>query len=187
MSANSNKLNSLLKSIILNALEDLESQNLTPYFAINCFDLESNELLDVPSDFVNQNRITLNLKSQAALNLHLHQKHLTFSARFRGVSREVSVPYESIEFIFSQEVTSGKRAIPIYFVDLSNKDYLNTIAEQSSVVSIRDSEVNSENEDSKKKVILRKVQDNSSGTPLAATVNNAASKARVKPVLRPVE
>lgn len=187
MTTTSKKMDSLIKTIIFNALDDMESQNLTPHFAVNCSDMESNDLLSVPAEFVNNQRIVLNLKPQAVLNFHLHHTHLTFSARFRGVSRNVSVPYSSIEFIYSLEVTKGKQGIPMYFVDLSNKEYLKTLIDHPSITPLRGEQFAEEKLEPKKKVVLRAIDDEDEGVESSLNEKTVPTKARVKPVLKPVE
>ena len=61
----------------------------------------------VPMEFVKDGEITLNISANAARNLTLGNDLIQFSARFNGVSRELTVPVETVLGIFSRENGQG--------------------------------------------------------------------------------
>ena len=61
----------------------------------------------VPQEFVRNGEIVLNLSSDATRNLKIGNDRVQFSARFGGVSREVSVPVNAVSGIFAKENGQG--------------------------------------------------------------------------------
>ena len=64
---------------------------LTPYIAVKV-----DETTKVPMEYVKNGEIVLNVSPDATRNLKIGNEVLQFSARFAGVSREISVPINSI-------------------------------------------------------------------------------------------
>ena len=75
---------------------------LTPYLSVKV-DAETR----VPDDFVKNGEIILNISYDAAHHLTLGNDLIQFSARFNGVSREISVPVKAVHGIFAKETTQG--------------------------------------------------------------------------------
>lgn len=61
----------------------------------------------VPATFVQEGRIVLNISPTAVRGLVLGNEHIAFSARFGGVSMEVTVPSEAVLGIYARENGRG--------------------------------------------------------------------------------
>jgi stringent starvation protein B len=61
----------------------------------------------VPTEYVKNGEIILNISDDAAHHLTLGNDLIQFSARFNGVSREVSVPVKAVQGIFAKEISQG--------------------------------------------------------------------------------
>jgi stringent starvation protein B len=75
---------------------------LTPYVAVK---VDGNTR--VPLEFVRNGEIVLNISQDATRNLKIGNELIQFSARFNGVSREVSVPVTAVAGIFAKENGQG--------------------------------------------------------------------------------
>jgi stringent starvation protein B len=75
---------------------------LTPYIAVKV-----DETTKVPMEYVKNGEIVLNVSPDATRNLKIGNDLLQFSARFAGVSREVSVPISTVSGIFAKENGQG--------------------------------------------------------------------------------
>ncbi len=75
---------------------------LTPYLAVRV-----NERTRVPMEYVKNGEIVLNISPDATRNLTLGNDLIQFSARFNGVSRELSIPMETVNGIFAKENGQG--------------------------------------------------------------------------------
>ncbi len=75
---------------------------LTPYLSVKV-DAQTR----VPNNFVKDGEIILNIGSDAAHHLTLGNDMIQFSARFSGVSREISVPVGAVQGIFAKETSQG--------------------------------------------------------------------------------
>jgi stringent starvation protein B len=75
---------------------------LTPYVAVK---VDGNTR--VPLEFVRNGEIVLNISADATRNLKIGNDLIQFSARFNGVSREVSVPVTTVAGIFAKETGQG--------------------------------------------------------------------------------
>lgn len=75
---------------------------LTPYIAVKV-----NEDTRVPQEYVRNGEIVLNLSPDATRNLKIGNDVIQFSARFAGVSRELSVPVAAVAGIFAKETGQG--------------------------------------------------------------------------------
>ncbi|MEO6353932.1 MAG: ClpXP protease specificity-enhancing factor [Oxalobacteraceae bacterium] len=74
----------------------------TPYLAVKV-DARSR----VPMEFVRNGEIVLNISFSATSNLKMESDFISFSARFGGVSRQISVAIESIIAIYAHENGQG--------------------------------------------------------------------------------
>ena len=75
---------------------------LTPYLSVRV-----NERTRVPVEYVKNGEIILNISQDATRNLTLGNDLIQFSARFNGVSRELSIPMETVNGIFAKENGQG--------------------------------------------------------------------------------
>jgi|APDOM4702015248_1054824.scaffolds.fasta_scaffold333239_1 stringent starvation protein B len=61
----------------------------------------------VPVEYIKDGSIVLNVSQAATRNLKIDNERVHFSARFNGVSREISVPIGSVAAIFARENGQG--------------------------------------------------------------------------------
>ena len=76
--------------------------NMTPYLAVR---VDANTR--VPPEYVKNGEIVLNVGHDATHRLTIGNDVIQFSARFNGVSREVSIPVERVQGIFARENGQG--------------------------------------------------------------------------------
>ncbi|MBC7779223.1 MAG: ClpXP protease specificity-enhancing factor [Proteobacteria bacterium] len=74
----------------------------TPYISVKV-----DETTRVPLEYVKNGEIVLNISQDATRNITLGREVVQFSARFNGVSREITVPIPSIAAIFAKENGQG--------------------------------------------------------------------------------
>ena len=76
--------------------------NLTPYLAVKV-----DKQTRVPAAFVKNGEIVLNISANATRRLTIDNDRVQFSARFNGVSQEVSVPTSAVSGVFAKETGYG--------------------------------------------------------------------------------
>ena len=74
----------------------------TPYLSVKVDDRTR-----VPVEFVKNGEIVLNVSLNATRNLTINNELVQFSARFNGVSREVTIPVDRVQGIFARENGQG--------------------------------------------------------------------------------
>jgi stringent starvation protein B len=74
----------------------------TPYLAVKV-----NAQTRVPPAYVKNGEIVLNISSGATRRLTIDNERVQFTARFNGVSQEVSVPVATVSGIFAKETGYG--------------------------------------------------------------------------------
>ena len=74
----------------------------TPYLSVKV-DAQTR----VPEEFVKNGEIILNVSHDAAHHLTLGDDIIQFSARFAGLSREISIPVSAVQGIFAKETAKG--------------------------------------------------------------------------------
>ena len=74
----------------------------TPYLSVRV-----DEHTRVPMEYVKNGEIVLNGSLNATRNLTINNELIQFSARFNGVSREVSIPVDRVQGIFARENGQG--------------------------------------------------------------------------------
>jgi stringent starvation protein B len=74
----------------------------TPYLSVKV-----DERTKVPAEYVKNGEIVLNVSLNATRNLTINNELVQFSARFNGVSREVTVPVDRVQGIFARENGQG--------------------------------------------------------------------------------
>lgn len=75
---------------------------LTPYLAVKV-----NPQTRVPAAFVKNGEIVLNISAGATRRLTVDNERVQFTARFNGVSQEVSVPMAAVSGVFAKESGYG--------------------------------------------------------------------------------
>ncbi len=75
---------------------------LTPYLAVRV-----NEQTEVPTAYVKDGEIVLNLSAGAVRNLELGNEWITCSGRFGGASFDLIVPLAAVIGIFAKETGQG--------------------------------------------------------------------------------
>ena len=61
----------------------------------------------VPLEYVKNGEIVLSMSQQATRNLTIGNEMIQFSARFNGVSREITVPMYAVQSVFARENGRG--------------------------------------------------------------------------------
>ena len=74
----------------------------TPYLSVRVDDRTR-----VPMEYVKNGEIVLNVSLNATRNLTINNELIQFSARFNGVSREVTIPVDRVQGIFARENGQG--------------------------------------------------------------------------------
>jgi stringent starvation protein B len=74
----------------------------TPYLSVKVDDRTR-----VPAEYVKNGEIVLNVSLNATRNLTINNELVQFSARFSGVSREVTIPVDRVQGIFARENGQG--------------------------------------------------------------------------------
>ena len=74
----------------------------TPYLSVRV-----DERTRVPAEYVKNGEIVLNVSLNATRNLTINNDLVQFSARFSGVSREVTIPVDRVQGIFARENGQG--------------------------------------------------------------------------------
>lgn len=89
---------------LIRAIYDWISESgLTPYLLVNAEAAD----VTVPSQYIQDGKIILNVSSHAVRNIELTNDWVMFSARFGGVSMEVSVPPSAVLAIYAKENGRG--------------------------------------------------------------------------------
>lgn len=103
--------------------EWLEDNLLTPYVMVDT----TVPNVDVPVEHIQEDRIVLNIASQATGNLTIDNDYIHFNARFGGVSREIWVPIQAVIGIYAKENSQGMFFDPSeyanYQVDFEEDDF----------------------------------------------------------------
>ena len=88
---------------LLRALHDWCTDNgFTPYIAVFV-----DASVQVPTEYVKNNEIVLNVGFEATTSLQLGNEFIEFKARFGGVSREIRVPVDHVVAIYARENGQG--------------------------------------------------------------------------------
>lgn len=83
--------------------EWIVDNDLTPHVLVN---VDGPDVI-VPMNFVEDDKIVLNLSPSAVQNLELGQTMITFSARFSGKSMQVMIPVENAAALYARENGQG--------------------------------------------------------------------------------
>ncbi|VAX06709.1 Stringent starvation protein B [hydrothermal vent metagenome] len=77
--------------------------DLTPHLLVDVMDYK----VVVPTQYVKDGRIILNIDPGAVRDLHLGNERITFQARFGGVPTAISIPPAAVLGIYAQEDGRG--------------------------------------------------------------------------------
>lgn len=89
---------------LIRAIYDwIVDSGLTPYLLVNA----EGENVTVPTEFIQEGRIILNVGPSAVRGLELNNDWVMFSARFNGASMDVSIPPLSVLAIYAKENGRG--------------------------------------------------------------------------------
>lgn len=83
--------------------EWLLDNQLTPYLLVNT----TIDGVDVPHEYINDDKIVLNVAPDAINNFHADNDWISFSARFSGKPVELFVPIPAILAIYGKENNEG--------------------------------------------------------------------------------
>lgn len=75
----------------------------TPYVLIDT-DVKG---VDVPSEYIKDAQLTLNINPSAVQNISLGNEYISFSARFSGKQTDIFLPIDSVLAIYAQENGKG--------------------------------------------------------------------------------
>tara|TARA_R110002096_G_scaffold46310_12_gene123547 strand:- start:2159 stop:2563 length:405 start_codon:yes stop_codon:yes gene_type:complete len=76
-----------------------EDHNLTPHLLVDT----TVDNVIVPTEFIEDNKIILNVAASAVVNLDLGDEYISFGARFAGVAHEIFVPTTAVRAIYARE------------------------------------------------------------------------------------
>ncbi len=89
---------------LLRALHEWILDNaMTPYLIVNTTVAE----IDVPGEFIEDDRIILNIHPDAVHDFNMSNDDISFSARFKGVSRDLYIPMSAVLAIYAKENGKG--------------------------------------------------------------------------------
>lgn len=91
----------------------LLDNDLTPFLVVDAEYLG----VDVPTEYVKDGQIILNLSPIATGNFILNNKEIQFSARFNGVSRNICIPMGAAIAIYARESGDGVMFEPEEFYE----------------------------------------------------------------------
>ena len=92
----------------------MEDSGLTPHILVDC----SKADVIVPSPYIQQGKIVLNIASEATSSLVISNETVSFKARFDGSSQTISVPTNAILTIYAGENGEGM----FFETDAQNKN-----------------------------------------------------------------
>ncbi len=81
----------------------MEDSGLTPHILVDC----SKAGVVVPSPYIQQGKIVLNIANEATSALVISNETVSFKARFDGQSQTISVPIDAILTIYAGENGEG--------------------------------------------------------------------------------
>lgn len=77
--------------------------NCTPHIVVDA----ANRDIDVPSQYVSNGKIVLNVSPTAVVDLLVDNRAISFNARFSGVPMDVYVPIDAVIGIYARENGQG--------------------------------------------------------------------------------
>lgn len=91
----------------------LEDNLLTPHIMVDT----SHGNVQVPTEHVRDDRIVLNIASQAVGNMRMDNDYIHFNARFAGASKEIWIPMQAVMGIYAKENQQGMFFDPTEYDD----------------------------------------------------------------------
>lgn len=104
-------MNSSKPYLIRAIYEWIVDNNLTPYIAVDT----NIPGTAVPKEYIEDERIVLNISPTSVNNLVINNNALEFKARFSGVSHNLYVPTKAVMVIYAQENNRGMAFPPEEF------------------------------------------------------------------------
>ncbi len=83
--------------------EWMEDSGFTPHILVDC----SKSDVVVPKPFIQQDKIVLNISSDATTSLMINNEAILFKARFDGKSQDIYVPTDAVLTIYTGENGEG--------------------------------------------------------------------------------
>lgn len=83
--------------------EWITDNGLTPYLLVDA----EREGLHAPLEYADNGKLVLNIAPRAVRDLNVSNDAITFSARFGGVARDVTVPIPAVLAIYARENGQG--------------------------------------------------------------------------------
>lgn len=89
---------------LLRAIHEwLVDNNLTPHLLVNA----DHQEVQVPTNYVDEGKIVLNVSPSAVQNLHMDNTAISFNARFSGSPTDIYIPINACMAIYSKEDGKG--------------------------------------------------------------------------------
>lgn len=118
--------------------EWIADNGLTPHLTVDI----SDERVVVPREFAQDGKIVLNIAARAVGNFSWDNEWLVFSARFGGVSRNISIPMWAIVAIHARENGAGMMFGPAEIPPPKLAEQEEPKAIKPNVVSVEPAETN---------------------------------------------
>ena len=107
--------------------------NLTPYLLVDA----TKPYTDVPTQFVQDGQIVLNIVPHAVHQLHISNDAITFSARFGGASKDIYVPFAAVLGLYARENGQGMFFDPDEYANVqTEEDALESKASETQEQSV---------------------------------------------------
>lgn len=106
--------------------------NLTPYLLVDA----TQPYTDVPTQFIQDGQIVLNIVPHAIHRLNIGNEAITFSARFGGVSKDIYVPINAVLGLYARENGQGMFFDPDEYANVKVEE--NTL--KSNITETQESE-----------------------------------------------
>lgn len=91
----------------------------------------------IPSHFIQDGEVTLNISSQATSDLVIDNERILFSARFSGVPIKIEISIGSLKAIFAKEIGQGLTFVPetdVVDANVDEKSEQTPIVNEPSIV-----------------------------------------------------
>ena len=93
-----------MKPYLIRAVREWAIDNgFTPQLLVDA----SKPSVNVPAQYVDEDRIVLNIHDQAVQGLEMSNEWILFNARFSGTVHQIDIPIEAVVGIFSRETQQG--------------------------------------------------------------------------------
>jgi stringent starvation protein B len=113
--------------------EWITDNNLTPYVAVDTCIPET----VVPQEYIENDRIVLDISPAATNNLVIGNDSLEFKARFSGVVRDIYIPITAVMVIYAQENNRGMAFPPEEYAELYEDSPENEDDDKDTAISYK--------------------------------------------------